>query len=290
VTLTPARSAPVRRRGKPVATYSDRQGPTTLDAASRHLVKRFSGGLTPTLVAQVKAAGGGRTWFEKQLQATITHPAMGLYLDNAFSSRESPNENLGRELLELHTVGVDAGYTEDHVKASARTLTGYRVDLYYPSFRAWYDTGWHDTQPVEVMGFSHPNGAADGRPATMAYLSYLAKHPGHREPAGPQVVRQVRVRPAHAGDCERGGPGRRRATSRSPTPCTGSTARVGSRRTSGRRRTAIPRSMPPGRARVASSPASRRTATWPPAGGPPTRRGSPSPPLSFRRCRPRSAR
>ena len=117
------------------------------------------------------------TTFESLLQAAITHPAMGLYLDNAISSKEAPNENLGRELLELHTVGVDAGYTEDDVKASARMLTGYRVDLWWPSFRAFYDTDWHDTQPVQVMGFSHANRSADGRPATLAYLTYLARHP-----------------------------------------------------------------------------------------------------------------
>ena len=58
------------------------------------------------------------TTFESLLQAAITHPSMGLYLDNAISSKEAPNENLGREVLELHTVGVDAGYTEDDVKAS----------------------------------------------------------------------------------------------------------------------------------------------------------------------------
>ncbi len=117
------------------------------------------------------------TSFEALLQETITHPAMGLYLDNAFSSKGSPNENLGRELLELHTVGVDAGYTEDDVKASARMLTGYRVDVWWPSFRAFYDTEWHDTRPVQVMGFHDTNRSADGRAATLAYLSYLANHP-----------------------------------------------------------------------------------------------------------------
>jgi uncharacterized protein (DUF1800 family) len=281
VTLTPARSAPIRRRGKPVVTYDEGRALTSLSAADRHLIKRFSWGFTPALAAQVKAAGGGQAWFAKQLtpakvadapgddidtwfpslrftpkqifqnqdndvqgswevatdhsrwtvarrvasnrqvhevmvdfwsnllnvslfhddaifwrmdydrviranaltsfesllQAAITHPAMGLYLDNAFSSKEAPNENLGRELLELHTVGVDAGYTEDHVKASARMLTGYRVDVWWPSFRAFYDTTWHDTQPVKVLGFSHANRSADGRAATLAYLSYLARHP-----------------------------------------------------------------------------------------------------------------
>lgn len=117
------------------------------------------------------------TSFEQLLQATITHPAMGLFLDNAFSSKEAPNENLGRELLELHTVGVDGGYDEADVKASARMLTGYRVDVWWPSFRSFYDPAWHDTQPVRVMDFRHTNDARDGRAATRAYLSYLARHP-----------------------------------------------------------------------------------------------------------------
>jgi uncharacterized protein (DUF1800 family) len=117
------------------------------------------------------------TSFDALLNAAITHPAMGLFLDNAFSSKEAPNENLGRELLELHTVGVDAGYTEDHVKASARMLTGYRVDVWGAEFRAFYDKTWHDTHPVKVLGFSHVNGDRDGRAATRAYLSYLAHHP-----------------------------------------------------------------------------------------------------------------
>jgi hypothetical protein len=51
------------------------------------------------------------------------------------------------------------------------------VDLYWPRFRAFYDTRWHDTQPVTVMGFEHPNADPDGRAATTAYLSYLARHP-----------------------------------------------------------------------------------------------------------------
>ncbi len=117
------------------------------------------------------------TSFEKLLKATITHPAMGLYLDNASSTKDAPNENLGRELLELHTVGVDGGYTEADVKASARMLTGYRVDVWWPAFRSFYDPTVHDTRPVKVMGFSHANSNPDGRAATDAYLSYLARHP-----------------------------------------------------------------------------------------------------------------
>ena len=47
---------------------------------------------------------------------------------NAESDRHNPNENQGRELLELHTVGIDAGYTEKDMYTSALILTGLSVD------------------------------------------------------------------------------------------------------------------------------------------------------------------
>ncbi|MCX6396681.1 MAG: DUF1800 domain-containing protein [Propionibacteriales bacterium] len=114
--------------------------------------------------------------FDTLLNAVSTHPAMGAYLGNATSSKYSPNENQGRELLELHTVGTAAGYTENDVKASARILTGWSVDLWdtwVPSYR----TDWHWTGPVKVLGFTHPNTSTDGRAVTKAYLDYLARHP-----------------------------------------------------------------------------------------------------------------
>lgn len=113
--------------------------------------------------------------FSDLLVATTTHPAMGMYLNNAVSTKRHPNENLGRELLELHTVGRDS-YTEDDVKDSARILTGYRVDM-WRTFNSYYSPEDHWTGPVQVMGFQHANGAADGRAATVAYLRYLATHP-----------------------------------------------------------------------------------------------------------------
>ena len=113
--------------------------------------------------------------FDQMLQAAITHPAMGISLDNASSTKKAPNENLGRELLELHTVGR-GNYTENDVKASARILTGYRVAT-WSTWNVWYDTASHWIGPVQVMGFSHPNADADGRAVATAYLGYLARHP-----------------------------------------------------------------------------------------------------------------
>ena len=75
--------------------------------------------------------------FEDMVLAVVQHPAMGLYLDNWVSvgpdsrvglrGKRGLNENLGRELLELHTLGVDGGYGEEDVRALARILTGWSI-------------------------------------------------------------------------------------------------------------------------------------------------------------------
>ena len=113
--------------------------------------------------------------FEDLLVACSLHPAMLLYLNNAQSVRGAPNENQGRELLELHTLGRTSGYTEQMVKDSAKILSGYTVDE--SSWTARYDSGRHTTSAVQVLGFADPNDAADGSGLTMRYLRYLANHP-----------------------------------------------------------------------------------------------------------------
>ena len=114
--------------------------------------------------------------FESLLQTVSVHPAMGMYLGNAVSDKEHPNENQGRELLELHTVGLGAGYSEANVVDSARILTGWRVDM-WDTWAAFYDSGSHYNKPVRVLGFHSKNHAADGRQVTRDYLRYLAHHP-----------------------------------------------------------------------------------------------------------------
>jgi uncharacterized protein (DUF1800 family) len=76
--------------------------------------------------------------FENMLLSAMRHPAMLLYLDNAQSvgpdsiggmlSGKGLNENLGRELMELYTLGVDGGYTQFDVVAMAKLLTGWTID------------------------------------------------------------------------------------------------------------------------------------------------------------------
>jgi uncharacterized protein (DUF1800 family) len=77
--------------------------------------------------------------FEGMLLAVATHPAMLIYLNNAQSiGPDSPagqlvqrglNENFGRELMELYSLGVDGGYTQADVIALAKLLTGWSVDI-----------------------------------------------------------------------------------------------------------------------------------------------------------------
>jgi uncharacterized protein (DUF1800 family) len=81
------------------------------------------------------------------LWAMITHPAMILYLDNQNNTKNGGNQNLGRELLELHTLGVDAGYKQADVEGAAKLLTGLSIDdkslafVYRPSSTTWARSG-----------------------------------------------------------------------------------------------------------------------------------------------------
>jgi len=126
--------------------------------------------------------------YQDMLRAAITHPAMITYLNNEESTKHNPNENLGREVLELHSVGVRGGYTERDVKVSALILTGLSVDWRTGAYA--YHPEDHYVGPVRVMGFRHPNASADGRAAVDAYLRYLATHPATAQ----RIARRLAVR------------------------------------------------------------------------------------------------
>jgi uncharacterized protein (DUF1800 family) len=67
--------------------------------------------------------------FRDLLIATLHHPAMLRYLDNADNAAGHLNENYAREIMELHTMGVGSGYAQSDVEALARILTGVGIDL-----------------------------------------------------------------------------------------------------------------------------------------------------------------
>jgi uncharacterized protein (DUF1800 family) len=111
--------------------------------------------------------------FTDLLTTVITHPSMLVFLNGNTSTKTNPNENLGRELLELHTLGV-GNYTETDVKNSALMLTG----LSTKNNAFFYNPVTHFTGALTITTFSHPNGsAADGMTAIKAYLDFLAHSP-----------------------------------------------------------------------------------------------------------------
>lgn len=79
--------------------------------------------------------------FRILLGAVARHPAMQRYLDNDQNAAGKPNENYARELLELHTLGVDGGYTQRDVQELARVLTGFgaRLDFDRPKLKPEQD-------------------------------------------------------------------------------------------------------------------------------------------------------
>ena len=122
--------------------------------------------------------------FETLLRATAEHPAMLYYLDNYLSTAartvngrliQGLNENYGRELLELHTVGVDAGYTQADVYDASRAFTGWGIDNVGRGGNFRYLQTSHDTASKSAFGLQLSAGGQkdDGE----RLIKYLATHP-----------------------------------------------------------------------------------------------------------------
>jgi uncharacterized protein (DUF1800 family) len=121
--------------------------------------------------------------FRALLHATAKHPAMLYYLDNYLSVADRMkdgvlvrgiNENYGRELLELHTVGVEAGYTQEDVQSAARALTGWDFGG-WGVYRFTFNPDKHDTGAKSVFGLEL--GPGGGQEDGDRLLDFLASHP-----------------------------------------------------------------------------------------------------------------
>ncbi|WP_029040420.1 DUF1800 family protein [Cucumibacter marinus] len=122
--------------------------------------------------------------FADMVYGVVTHPAMGIYLDNVYNVGENsqvaricrrdgcqagPNDNLGRELMELHTVSPSRGYTEDDIRNAANILSGWGYPP-HPNDRPPFtpDDWWQSAffkqraQPggKTVLGRDYPEGPA----------------------------------------------------------------------------------------------------------------------------------
>lgn len=115
--------------------------------------------------------------FRDMLMASAKSPAMLGYLDNRLNMKTSPNENYAREIMELHTLGVDGGYTQRDVQEVARCFTGWRIENRFlkrhGAFR--FDPERHDDGEKVVLGHRIPAGGGikDGEQV----VEILAKHP-----------------------------------------------------------------------------------------------------------------
>ena len=87
--------------------------------------------------------------FKAMSRAMINDGALQFWLDGQDSTLVQPNENLGRELMELFVLGVDR-YSEDDVKAAARALTGYQVVR--SSGAVTFNAKRHDANPITILG------------------------------------------------------------------------------------------------------------------------------------------
>lgn len=133
----------------------------------------FFKGRDEALVVRRHALGS----FYELVSASAHSPAMLTYLDNGKNERAGPNENYARELMELHTLGVDGGYTQRDVREVARCFTGWGVEDRFlrPRGRFRFDPERHDDGAKRVLGAIIPpgGGQADGE----RVLEILATHP-----------------------------------------------------------------------------------------------------------------
>jgi len=115
--------------------------------------------------------------FSEILHADSKSAAMMFYLDNYTNTKDGPNENYARELLELHTLGVDRGYTENDIKEVARCFTGWSIGQNDGDFFEFYDSD-HDNDMKMVMGqvINNSDGIRDGEQVLdmLAYSSTTA--------------------------------------------------------------------------------------------------------------------
>lgn len=171
--------------------------------------------------------------FEDLLHAVERHPAMLLYLDQARSAgpdstvalrangraggaRRGLNENLAREILELHTLGVQGGYTQQDVGELALALTGWTVGGLRPGQAGaqagfHFEAAQHQPGPRRVLGRSYAeDGLAQGTailrdlasaPATAQHLATkLARHFAGDAPPAPLVDRLTQAFLRSGGD------------------------------------------------------------------------------------------
>jgi hypothetical protein len=112
--------------------------------------------------------------FRDLVWASAHSPAMLVYLDNHVSEKSHPNENYARELMELHTLSVDGGYTQQDVMELARCLTGWTVKEHFWLGEFTFNRDFHDWGEKKVLGRTiQPEGQEEGE----WVIEQLVAHP-----------------------------------------------------------------------------------------------------------------
>ncbi len=116
--------------------------------------------------------------FPALLKASAHSAAMLAYLDQSTSRNTAPNQNYAREVMELHTLGVDGGYTQQDVAELSRVLTGWTIQ---GRGNFTFNPAIHDWGAKTVLGVTIPAGSPalgqDGVKEGEMMLDVLAKHP-----------------------------------------------------------------------------------------------------------------
>ncbi len=123
--------------------------------------------------------------FRDLLQASAQSPAMIEYLDNRENVKGNANENYAREVMELHTLGVNGGYTQTDVEELARAFTGWTIRGvgrtafggvdYTDAGTFFFNVRQHDQAPKRVLGVDLP--ANGGINDALQMIDVLAHHP-----------------------------------------------------------------------------------------------------------------
>lgn len=139
--------------------------------------------------------------FRDLLLATAQSPAMLFYLDNWLSAspnasarlpanvrRRGLNENYAREIMELHTLGIDGGYTQQDVHEVARCFTGWTLRRPRGDAEFYFEPRLHDQGAKTVLGARIPAGG--GMEDGIKVIDILARHPATAKFVSTKLVRR----------------------------------------------------------------------------------------------------
>ncbi len=130
--------------------------------------------------------------FKDLLTASAKSPAMLEYLDNRVSVKGKPNENYAREIMELHTLSVDGGYTYPDIQNVARAFTGWTIvpprGFAGQAGEYVFNAKQHDTDAKIVLGVQIPAGGSESD--GMKVIDLLANHPSTAKFIALKLVRR----------------------------------------------------------------------------------------------------